>query len=48
MMKSGLIRTAATGVGLAVMLSIAWRALAGGALVIFPERYKVDRMKSAN
>ncbi|MFZ0854695.1 MAG: cytochrome P460 family protein [Hyphomicrobiaceae bacterium] len=40
MMKSGLIRTAATVVGLAVMLSIAWRALAGGELVVFPERYK--------
>jgi hypothetical protein len=40
MMKSGFIRTAATGVGLAVILSIAWSALAGGELVVFPERYK--------
>ena len=30
------------GVALAVMLSIAWRAAAGGELVVFPERYKED------
>jgi Cytochrome P460 len=31
--------TGATGVALAIMLSIAWRALAGGDLVKFPENY---------
>ena len=40
MMKSAVIRTATTGAGLVVMLSIAWRALAGGELVVFAELYK--------
>jgi Cytochrome P460 len=34
------MRIAAMGVALAVMLGIAWRALAGGELVVFPERYR--------
>ena len=34
------MRTAAMGVALAVVLSIAWRAVAGAELVVFPERYK--------
>jgi hypothetical protein len=33
------MRTAAIGVALAVTLSIAWRALAGGELVKFPENF---------
>jgi hypothetical protein len=33
------MRTAAVGVALAVMLSIAWRALAGSELVKFPENF---------
>jgi hypothetical protein len=40
MMQSGLIRAAAAGVGLAVVLNTVWTALAGGELVVFPELYK--------
>jgi hypothetical protein len=33
------MRTAAMGIALAVILSVAWRALAGGELVKFPENF---------
>jgi hypothetical protein len=41
-MTEPVMRSAAAGVALTAMLSIAWCAVAGGELVVFPERYKDD------